>query len=269
MATAFLYLCLQIQTEHVFTTHFMITKTNITGTYIVHGIKGYDDREERLKNIFNNQLFVPVEFVTEFHNDEENKKLIRNYFDDTVNNYLSKGAIYCTLVHILIYEKIVAEKHAMALVFENDVCFIGNNFIDKIQKVAKEAASLEPGFMISLENATLEFPSIYKVKKNKYLYPAKKGRCAGAYLIDYTAAQIMLNDLKNKKCTTVIDWWHNEMVERNVLKMYWAHPPLTEQGSFNGALSSSISIRSNGYIRRFKWLCQKYYKMYVLRLFKF
>jgi len=247
----------------------MITSTNITGIYIVHGIKGYEDREVQLKNIFTNQLHLPVEFVTEYHNDFENKKLINQYFDEGVASYLSKGAIYCTLVHILIYEKIVAEKHAMALVFENDVCFIGDNFIEKIQKVAKEATTLTPGFMISLENATLEFPSIYQLKKNKYLYPASKGRCAGAYLIDYAAAQIMLNHLKQKKCTTVIDWWHNEMIEQKVLNMYWAHPPLTEQGSFNGTLSSSISIRSNGNIRRIKWLCQKFYKMYILRLFKF
>ncbi|MFY7899456.1 MAG: glycosyltransferase family 25 protein [Chitinophagaceae bacterium] len=246
----------------------MITSTNITGIYIVHGIKGYDEREHRLKNIFTNELQVPVEFVTESYNDDENKQLIQQYFNEGVSSYLSKGAIYCTLVHILIYEKIVAAKHPMALVFENDVCFIGNNFISNVQKVAKEAATLEPGFMISLENATLEFPSIYKVKRNKYLYPAKKGRCAGAYLIDYTAAEIMLNDLKQQKCTAVIDWWHNDMIDRNVLKMFWAHPPLTEQGSFNGTLSSSISIRSNGWIRRFKWLSQKYYKMYILRLFK-
>jgi glycosyl transferase family 25 len=100
------------------------------------------------------------------------------------------------------------------------------------------------------------------------LYEAAAGRCAGAYLIDLQAAKNMLEDLKVNKCNRVIDWWHNDLIERKVIKMYWAHPPLTEQGSFNGVLPSSVSARANGSIRRFKWLAQKFYKMYLLRWFR-
>jgi hypothetical protein len=78
----------------------------------------------------------------------------------------------------------------------------------------------------------------------------------------------MLNDLKDNKCAKVIDWWHNSLVDRKVVKMYWAHPPITEQGSFNGKLPSSISVRADGQVRRWKWLLQKFYKMYVIRWFK-
>lgn len=87
-------------------------------------------------------------------------------------------------------------------------------------------------------------------------------------MIDKKGAEIMLNDLMINKCSEVVDWWHNDMVKRGVLKMYWAHPPLTEQGSFNGKHSSSISVRSNGYSRRFRWLSQKFVKMYVTRWFR-
>ena len=78
----------------------------------------------------------------------------------------------------------------------------------------------------------------------------------------------MIKDAIEQKCGKVIDWWHNDMIDRKIIKMYWAHPPLTEQGSFNGKLNSSISIRNNGQIRRFRWLFQKFYKMYILRIFR-
>jgi diketogulonate reductase-like aldo/keto reductase len=53
-----------------------------------------------------------------------------------------------------------------------------------------------------------------------------------------------LEDLKTNKCGYVIDWWHNDLIKRNVIKMYWAYPALTEQGSHNGLLNSTISSKS-------------------------
>lgn len=66
----------------------------------------------------------------------------------------------------------------------------------------------------------------------------------------------------------MIDWWHNDMIERNVIKMYWAHPALTEQGSHNGLLSAVISTKEKSNKRRISWLAQKFYKTYITRWFK-
>lgn len=246
----------------------MIKGTEISGIYIVHGITGYEAREKILLNLLQKQYGLDFEFVTESGNQEENDAWIQHYFRDDIRDILPKGALFCTLVHILIYEKIIQNNNRFAIIFENDVCFIGSDFIEKVALIANEAEQLEEGFIISLENSTLLFPSWKNIKKNKYLYEASKGRCAGAYLIDKKAAEIMLNDIKTNKCSEVIDWWHNDMIKRGAIKMYWAHPPLTEQGSFNGTLSSSISIRSNGYIRRLRWLSQKFVKTYITRWFR-
>jgi len=127
---------------------------------------------------------------------------------------------------------------------------------------------LPKGFIISLENSTLKFPSYWKTKKGKFLYQAKSGRMAGAYIIDLEGAKKILNDLKTNKCGTVIDWWHNTLIERGIIKMYWAHPPLVEQGSHNGFLNSTISTKPNTAIRRISWLVQKYYKYFLRRIFK-
>ena len=246
----------------------MIQGTDIGGIYVVHGIRGYEEREKILIDLFQKQYGLEFEFVTESSNSAENDALIAHYFQDDARELMSKGGLFCTLVHILIYEKIVKNNDRYALIFENDVCLIGAGFIEKLHLVMKEAAQLEEGFIISLENSTLKYPSWKKIKNGTYLYEASKGRCAGAYLIDKKAAELMLNDLKMNKCSNVIDWWHNDLINRHVIKMYWAHPPLTEQGSFNGKLPSSISIRSKGYIRRFRWLSQKFVKTYVTRWFQ-
>jgi glycosyl transferase family 25 len=243
----------------------MIEGTDIGGIYIVHGIKGYEAREQPIKDLLQRQHGLDFEFVTESDNQAENDAWINTYFREDIREILPRGGMYCTLVHLLIYEKIVRNDNKLAIIFENDVCFIEPNFVEKIRLIAKEAGELEEGFIISLENSTLNFPSWRKIQKGKYLYKESKGRCAGAYLIDKKAAELMLNDAKTNKCSEVIDWWHNDLIRRGVLNMYWAHPPLTEQGSFNGKHSSSISIRSNGYIRRFRWLSQKFVKMYVTR----
>lgn len=246
----------------------MIDKIDLCSIYVVHGVTGYEARETYLYDLLHKQYGLDYELVTESTNSAENDAWVAEYFREDIRSILPKGALFCTLVHILIYEKIIRNGNKFAIIFENDVCFIGSEFIEKINLISNEARQLEEGFIISLENSTLNFPSWKKIKKDKHLYEASYGRCAGAYLIDRKAAEIMLNDLKENKCTKVIDWWHNDMIDRGVLKMYWAHPPLTEQGSFNGVHSSSISIRANGSVRRLKWLCQKFVKTYITRWFR-
>jgi len=244
--------------------------TNLKGVgniYIVHGITGYEEREKRLIEVLGNQYGLGYEFVTESHISDENETLIKKYFVTNINQVLAKGALFCTLVHFLIYERFIKSKNKYAIIFENDVCFLGS-FTEKMPLIIQEANLLEEGFIISLENSTLRFPSWRKTKKGKYLYEAEKGRCAGAYMIDRKAAQIMLDDLTHHPCKAVIDWWHNDLLGRKKVKMYWAHPPLTEQGSFNGNLPSSISKRNHGGVRRLRWRLQKFFKMYIVRFLK-
>lgn len=160
----------------------MIEKFGIEGIYIVHAKKGYEFHEARINKLFT-ELGLQFEFVTDGDPSCFTPELLNKYFSKNIRDILSEGILSCTLNHILSYEKLVKNNNRYALVFENDPFFIGN-FISKIEKVAKEAATLQPGFLISLENTQLEFPSIKKIKKDKVLYPADHGRCAGAYMMD-------------------------------------------------------------------------------------
>jgi glycosyl transferase family 25 len=233
--------------------------------YVVHALKGYEEQEQRLIKIFK-AYGLDFEFVTDGDTSTWKQEQIDHYFIPGIKEQLKPGILSCTLNHILCYERMIKNNDKYALIFENDPFFLGD-FIQKLKRIIVEADTLEPGFIISLENTSLEFPSFRETKKGKYLYPANRGRCAGAYLVDQAAAERILENVKGYKCDTVIDWWHNSLIQRGVVKMYWAHPALTEQGSHNGKMVSNISFRSQGGIRRLKWLLQKNYKLYIRRLF--
>lgn len=244
----------------------MLKELGIEGIYIIHAKTGYELHQQRLEKIFR-KLDLAHEFVTDGDISHFTPELLQKYFCKEIETQLSKGVLSCTLNHILSYEKMVKHQNKYALIFENDPFFLGD-FLKKIERVAREANTLEPGFIISLENTTLRFPDFKKVKKGKYLYEAGFGRAAGAYLIDLKGATDILENLKTEKCCQVIDWWHNTLIDHKIIKMYWAHPAFVEQGSHNGRLSSTISSKNKSYGRRLRWKAQKFYKMYILRWFK-
>lgn len=244
----------------------MIEQFGIEGIYVVHAKKGYEFHEERINKLFkeNNLSF---EFVTDGDPTYFTEDLLNKYFTKDIRSHLSDGRLSCTLNHILSYERIVKNNNKFALVFEDDPCFLGN-FPGKIIKIAKEADTLERGFLVSLENTNLKFPPYKNIRKGQMLYPSAFGRCAGAYLIDLQGAKDILEDLEIHKCDQIIDLYHNVLIERKVVKMYWADPPIIEQGSHNGLLSSTISSRRKSFRRRISWLAQKYVKSYIIRWFK-
>jgi len=244
----------------------MLEQFGIEGIYIVHAKKGYEKHEDRINKLFT-KLGLHFEFVTDGDPSNFSPDIINKYFSEDIYQILSPGILSCTLNHILSYERMVKNNNRFALVFENDPFFLGD-FVKKIEKIATEAKTLQPGFLISLENTMLKFPLYKQVRKGQLLYPATYGRCAGAYLLDLQAAKDILKELETNKCSQVIDWWHNTLIDRKVVNMFWAEPPITEQGSHNGKLSAGISTKQNSLLRQFSWMAQKYYKTYVTRLFK-
>jgi glycosyl transferase, family 25 len=242
----------------------MIKTLGIDGVYVIHATKGYELHEDRINKLFHEKK-LEFEFVIDGYTGL-NKDIQDKYFSTDIDTKISKGVISCTLNHILAYEKIVKNKNRYALVFENDPFFLGN-FHKKLERISGEIDKLEKGFIISLENTNLKFPSYWATKKGKFLYQAKTERGAGAYIIDLEGAKKILDDVQKNKCNTVIDWWHNSLVQKGVIKIFWAHPPLVEQGSHNGFLSSTISSKPKSLSRRFKWNTQKFYKTYIRRLF--
>ncbi len=237
----------------------------LDATYVVHAKKGYEIQENHVNELFKKHS-LPFEFMTAGDPSLFTDDLIYQYFDNNIKNTLSKGVLSCTLNHILCYEQIIKHNHELTLIFENDPFFL-KDFDATLQKIISEAKTLKPGFIISIENTMLHFPTYRDIRKGKTLYEAAYGRFAGAYLIDLRAAKDILANLKNNKCKEVIDWWHNTLIQAGVVRMYWAYPAITEQGSHNGLMSSTISTKNKNLKRRISWLIQKFYKTHILRYF--
>jgi len=244
----------------------MFKEIVIEGIYVVHAKKSYEIHENHVNTLFKKHGLRHV-FMT--HGDPSlfTPELLNTYFTPTIKDKLSTGVLSCTLNHILSYEAVVKNNNRYALIFENDP-FLIEDFTKEISKIIKEANTLEPGFIVSLENTSLRFPPYKQVNKKQLLYPATQGRCAGAYLIDKLAAEKILLDLQTNKCNEVIDWWHNTLIKNNIIKMYWAYPAINEQGSHNGLLSSTISTKERSRKRRIKWFLQRMYKTYFLHFIK-
>jgi glycosyl transferase family 25 len=234
----------------------------IDHVYVVHAPEGYEEQKIRLINILSRKYDFDYEFM-----EKDQPDLVPQYFINGIEKEMSRGTIMCTLNHILFYRSTAENNHRTVLILEDDP-FFDKHFLDTLGKIVQEAETLPKGFLISLENSTLEFPSYGKIKKGKYIYEADHGRCACAYLLDQTAACNIMERLKTKKCEKTIDHWHNLLADEGVFKIYWAHPPIVEQGSLNGKISSCNSCRRQGLSRRIKWLAEKYYKTYLLRFFK-
>jgi glycosyl transferase family 25 len=243
----------------------MAGSTIADNIYIIHALKGYEFHEKRIRQLFP-ELGLKFEFITEGDQAHFSQPLLEKYFTPGFINRTPGGALSCTLNHILACERAVLMKHRYTIILENDPFFIGN-FQKKLNRLVTEIGHLDKGFIISLENTTLRFPSFWQIKKQKYLYRAKVSRMAGAYIIDHTGASAILKDLEQNKCDTIVDWWHIDLINRGIIKMFWAHPPLVEQGSHNGKLCSTISSKPKSFRRRISWLCQKFYKSVFKRLF--
>lgn len=233
----------------------------IDHVYVVHAPKGYERHEKRLYDILGRQYGFDFELL-----DKDSDELIPFYFVEDIHRIMNQGAVRCSLNHIMFYEAIVRRGDKIALILEDDPYF-SKHFLKYLQQIVVESQTLQSGFFISLENSTLKFPHRKVIKKDKRLYEASYGRCAGAYLIDNTAAKNIIDRLKQNKCDKVIDHWHNDLINENVFKMYWAHPTCVEQGSINGKMSANNSTQHAGIIRRISWISQKFYKTYILQIF--
>jgi len=230
--------------------------------YIVTTLKAQERqaRASQLLSGFDNVCFITDGDIAHF-----NEELLSQYFISDINNKIKRGAVSCALNHLLCYKKIALGNHEVAVVLEDDF-FLLRDFKGLLNKIVQESKSLSRGFLISLENSSLRFPGFWETKRGKHLYLASQQRCTGGYIIDRTGAQSCLSFTLKHKADREIDLWHEYLVSKNVVQLYWAHPPIIEQGSHNGLMESVIDGKRKSY-KRVRWLAQKFFKQYVRRFF--
>jgi hypothetical protein len=111
-------------------------------------------------------------------------------------------------------------------------------------------------FIISLEKSNHAYVHKQELVKDEILYKKKVGRCAGAYLVDIEFVNSLINDIETNKCHRIIDWYHNDLSENDLINIYWSHPTIAEQASHNGKMPSLIDNKKLGWFRRLIYFLQ-------------
>lgn len=211
---------------------------------------------------------MDYEFVNEGHDPAQIQAYIDHYLRDGHEKMCQPvPRSLCTLSHFLAYERIESEKLEGAVIFEDDIV-LHDNFLDGFDRSIEEYRKNYTGqsVLISYEDSSLRFVPRSQRKKGQLLYPALKGRMAGAYFINRIAAKAILDQLGRERCDEGIDWYHNTLFDKGLVKCLWCQPALASQGSFTGDFHSSLSSKKY-FSASLNWWAKKKYKqlLYWLR----
>ena len=205
-------------------------------------------------------LGMDYEFVNEGHDDNHIQALLDQYMRDGREQLHRRiPRALCTVSHFLAYERIVTDGLEGALVMEDDIA-LDTDFVARFEQSLKEYREhyADKNIFISYEDSSLRFVPRSQRVKGQMLYPAKRGRMAGCYFINYKAAKAILEQLKVERCDRAIDWYHNYLIDKGVLGCLWCQPTIATQGTFSGAFASSLV--NDGRFVRLRWLFKKNYK---------
>ena len=205
-------------------------------------------------------LGMDYEFVNEGHDDNHIQALLDQYMRDGREQLHRRiPRALCTVSHFLAYERIVTDGLEGALVMEDDIA-LDTDFVARFEQSLKEYREhyADKNIFISYEDSSLRFVPRSQRVQGQMLYPAKRGRMAGCYFINYKAAKAILEQLKVERCDRAIDWYHNYLIDKGILECLWCQPTIATQGTFSGAFASSLV--NDGRFVRLRWLFKKNYK---------
>jgi GR25 family glycosyltransferase involved in LPS biosynthesis len=157
---------------------------------------------------------------------------------------LSKAEIEITLQHIECFNRIAAQKPAMAAIFEDDVRFkkkfkrFFSRFIDELPP-AFDVFYFGKGCGHHRSPMSLS-ERMQNILGKKYVFKNKecRSRFTDSYVVSAAAAQKLFT-----KCFPfhlVIDWELNYLQSSMAMEIYWSEPTLTFQGSKYGYYKSSL-----------------------------
>lgn len=207
------------------------------------------------------------EFVLDGDKSSITPAICEQYFTGKMLKDSFAAARSCTYKHILTYQQMAQRPEQVVLVIEDDMIFYPH-FNERLQAILEEVKRDGlSNFLISLEDSNLKYVKGSLRQKGKMLYPQKRGRMTGIYLIDKEAAASILRYIDKNKASEVIDWMHNLCSEAGVINIYWSQPPLGIQGSLNGQMLSLLDRKAPGIIRDYTFRMKRAYKqlLYWLR----
>jgi len=233
-------------------------------TYVIH-VRGNKERENYIRNELK-KFNIEFEFILGGNMEDMTNADLDKYFKDDFKTVSPRTS--CTIKHFFVYERMVRDNVPVALVLEDDIELFAS--FEKVfdQSLNEISENKLESYVVSYESSTQEFISKTEEIPGRVLYQKPAGRCAGAYLIDLAAAKMILEyGLKNKS-NVCMDWFHNELSDKGLLKIYWCHPAIAEQQSHNGKIHSLLDQKKQGRYYRLKYFLEKTYKQKILSRFR-
>lgn len=242
-------------------------KLNYNKVFVLHVKKGYEERKKHIENQM--QLHnIQFEYILDGDIDDLNETILATYFAAHMYAYTASTSL--TYKHILAYKSIVNNNIDCALIFEDDAILDKsfNKILHQSLNEFKNRFDTNEPYIISYENSQLKYFSNKDIIKDRFLYSSNKSRCTGAYIINKAAAKVLYENAITQKVNAIIDWWHNQLIDKGELKILWCFPTIVEQGSHNGMFNSAIDKKKKGIYYIIKFKIEKFYKKNIRILFK-
>jgi len=205
--------------------------------YVIH-VAGNVEREKYITAELAKHR-IRGEFILEGNKETITTAQLDRYFAGEMKAPNAKTS--CALKHFLAYERLLKSSAGAALILEDDIKLYPNFDSQFAQSLTELKDRHIDGCLASYEDFRLDLVPKSEQKNGVLLYPQKRGRCTGAYLVDRKAAQNLLETAITDKCGLPIDWFHNRCAELGRIGIYWCHPAIAVQRSINGTMASLIS----------------------------
>lgn len=202
---------------------------------ICHVKLGYEDRERHIIREFATRG-VPVNWYLEWDVADISDGA-RNAF---AVNTLTPAAISLALKHAGIWREFLATDLPFCLVFEDDV-FLAKNFVVRLAQCLSELGDPKRSAVVYLGNGGNYYTPLKALVEGRALYPGPHSRCTDSYVLTRSAAEARCAWFENNKLALPIDHQVNSIDAEKGIEVLWFERPIVEQGSANGAFSSSIT----------------------------
>jgi glycosyl transferase family 25 len=224
--------------------------------FIIH-VRGNKERKQHIENELASTPFE-YELIEGGNIEDLEKDTLAKYFTGDMLKPAPNTS--CAFKHLLAYEMIVKNQLPYASIIEDDIVFtskFNSIFHQATAEIEREKLNT---FVISYEESLHLFIRRSEEQKGRFLYKKNKSRFAGFYMVDFEAAKLMLAQAQQNKIGCPIDWWHNELINKGLLNVYWCHPTISRQQSHNGRFASLIDDTPHGLLRIITYNLKIFYK---------
>lgn len=233
--------------------------------FVAHVRTGYEARAELLERQMK-EHGLTFEYMLDGDIADLDQAILDRWFKGVLHKPCPTSS--CVTKHFLIMEQIIARDLPAALILEDDA-LLDRRFNELVNQALKELGERDhrqQAWYVNLENSGLRFVPADQRRPGQVLYPASRGRCAGAYIISQAFARLVIERADRDRTEVSPDTFMDPIIGEEVVDGYWLEPTVVEQGSHNVLFDSGLEGRYASRGRRFGYRLRKFIRSWRYRL---